>query len=220
MLNHTLDTWILCHDYFSCKCATRAHRANSAIKNRDGSVDFGSRCGWWRGLLQQRRNATRRQKFPYWRTWSAERGGCCRFTRARRVLSSTSTTPPLHGAPRVLARRRWARERGSAGARGRCPSRRPTLSKPTQLDTTLGGFTPPLDTTAVTHVTCPRAYTRVHTHTCTDDASSPRRRTHAAPRRRGRRRRARSSNRTVGAEESRTPPIPRNKFQWWTRWCG
>jgi len=50
------------------------------------------------------RDAARHQKFPYWRTWSA----VAAVLRARRVLSSTSTIPPLHerGAPRVLARRR------------------------------------------------------------------------------------------------------------------
>lgn len=61
----------------------------------------------------------------------------------------------------------------SAGARGRCPSRRPTLSKPTQLDTR---FTPRHDGTekhvhahARAHVHAyrdgPRVYTRAYTYT-------------------------------------------------------
>ena len=98
------------------------------------------------------------------------------------------------------------RERGSAGARGRCPSRRPTLSKPTRSSTHSRRFyRPSLGTTAVTNVSCSRAYTRGHTHaahTRTNDASSSRRRMHAARRRRGRRRRARLSDRTEETQET------------------
>lgn len=74
-------------------------------------------------------------------------------------------------------------------------------------------FTPPLGTTAVTHVSCSRAYTRVYRHTTRTDDACPRRRTHAARRRRrrGRRRRTRSSNRTEGGTRV---SAPRDGSQW------
>lgn len=107
------------------------------------------------------------------------------------------------------------RERGSAGARGRCPSRRPTLSKPTRSSThTRRFYTSSRHDGGDKRFMLARVHarrTRTHaTHTRTNNAS-PRRRTHAARRRRGRRRRARSQRIST----------PRDGSRWWTQWwCG
>lgn len=119
---------------------------------------------------------------------------CCRFTR--RVLSSTSTTPPPHGAPRILL----VGERAAPVPVAAVPV--VALLCRSQLSSTHTRFTPPLGTTAETHVSCTRAYTRVHTHTHTRRASR-RTTTDASTRRRRRRRRARTPR--GGPQESRVP---------------
>lgn len=112
--------------------------------------------------------------------------------RARRVLSSTSTIPPLHGAARRGFSLVGERESEAAPV--------PVAAVPVVALLCRSQLSSRHNTrrfyTSSRHDGGDTRYmpARVHTHTCTDDASS-RRRTHAARRRRGRRRHARISYR-------------------------
>lgn len=205
ILNHTLDTWLLRHDYFSCKCATRAHSANSEIKNRDASVDFGSRCGLAAWLVAAAAQSDAASEVPLLE--NVER-------RARRLLAfyAREEGSLFHFHDSSTARRAAGSRSSSVSARARqrrCPwplsqSSPYFVEANSARHNTRRFYTSSRQDGGETRVTCPRAYTRTRVRTTHHPRGDARK--HAVPRRRGRRRRARSSDRIV--EGNKYPADP------------
>lgn len=92
--------------------------------------------------------------------------------RAQRAVAAVLRGGFSFPLPQLLhraARREFSllvgeRERSSAGARGRCPSRRPTLSKPTQLDTHSAVYTSSRHDGGDTRFMLARVYARIQAH--------------------------------------------------------